>query len=207
MQIDYDKTIQFWKWFRTVAEELSKPSDDNRLIEQLDDYVYSIGQELEWEMGPVGSATEVREGVTSYLAISPCLNEDLLSKTQEIIALAPEYKGWAFFPAKPAKGWTGNWDMLNEFDRMISVDANEWKYTLYQFEDKTYDMDIWVNNIDGNLHTQYIAVDIVITNLLGEEKFMKQIKNIKIVNDSDLNGQDKWTLLKNLEKHLNRQEA
>ena len=203
MLIDYDKVKQFWKWFISVSDELSKSSEDDRLLKQLDGFVSTIGQDLDWEIGPVELEMNIKDDAKSYLAISPCLNEELLSKTREIIARAPDCKGWAFFPSKPVKGWTGSWNMLNELDRVISIDANEWKYILYQFDDATFDMDIWVNNVDGNLTTKYIAVDVVITNLLGEERFMNEIKNISIIKGDDLNTQHNWSLLKNLDKHLN----
>lgn len=93
--------------------------------------------------------------------------------------------------------------MLNENGKSISIDISNWLYVLFLFEDGTFDIDLKITSIDGNNETQKIAVDIVLTSLLGEERFMTLIKNIQIVNDFGEN-ESSATQLKFIRQHIDR---
>lgn len=92
--------------------------------------------------------------------------------------------------------------MKNDFGSEIKVESSDWKYVLYQFEDGTFDMDLAIDNIEGDTNTCYLAVDIALTGYLGEEMFMKFIQHIKIVDafEDELEGSH----LKNIKKHIER---
>jgi len=194
MNINYSKVVEFWKWFKSIANELISNPNNSDLLNKLDEFVLSIGP-FDWEIGPMDKSLK-------FLAISPNLNEDFLSITRQIISLAPECEGWIFLPAKPAKGLQEVFKMYNESGKLITVDTSQWQYVLYKFDDGTFDMDIKGCEIEGNLDYSYLAVDIGLTNLLGEEKYMKLIKNIKIVKKFQDTDKNKATPFKYLDKHL-----
>jgi len=203
MIIDYDKIRFFWEWFTSVSEELLKKGDNSAFIERIDHFITSLDERLDWEIGPVEGELALNYKAEQYLCISPCLNTDRLYLTKEIISYAPTHASWLFLSVKPAKGWIPRWTMLNELDKVIPIDSTHWKYVLYLFDDGTYDMDVWIDQVDGNSDTQLSAVEIAVTNLLGEERFMRSIKNIQLI--SDINDANKrWSKLENLKVHLDK---
>ena len=71
---------------------------------------------------------------------------------------------------------------------------------MYYFEDGTFDIDIKITNLGDEHKTKELATDIALTNILGEEKYMNLIKNVKIVDD--FNDATKSTPLVHLDNHL-----
>lgn len=59
------------------------------------------------------------------------------------------------------------------------------------------------NSIDGNSETKKLAIEIALTNLLGEERFITCIKNINIVNEFEEN-ENKATQLRYINEHLDK---
>jgi hypothetical protein len=90
--------------------------------------------------------------------------------------------------------------MDNNLGREIIIDASNWEYILYQFEDTSFDMDIKVDEIDGSLETYKLAVDIALTGYLGEEVVMRSIPNVTIVDE--LEDEAKATKLRFIKKHM-----
>ena len=162
---------------------------------QVDAAIDGLGR-FDWEIGPYRDENY-------YFAISPNLDTHKLETTKEFIKYAPICAGWTFLPSKPIKNdWKGIWKMHNEDEKEILVDSNNWRYVLYKFEDETFDMDIIIDDIDGNKDTIDMAIDIGLTGYLGEEKFIELIKHIEVV--SNIEGQDpnKTTLVKYIKDHI-----
>lgn len=164
---------EFWDWFKSVSDDLSIDPIRRDLITTLDNLISQLGH-FDWEIGPW-------ENNLSYLAISPNLNIDRLALARQVIEYAPICDGWIFLASKPPRDWKGIWKMRNEKNDEIFVDSNDWKYILYEFDDKTYDMDLFVEDIDGDDSTINLAIDIALTGYLGEEMFLHFIKNIQVV--------------------------
>jgi hypothetical protein len=53
-----------------------------------------------WEIGPW-------ENDLQFFALSPDLDIARLALTKQVIATAPDCKGWHFLPSKPPKNWKG----------------------------------------------------------------------------------------------------
>jgi hypothetical protein len=196
INIDFkNKIIKFWEWFESISQDLLLDPTRKDLISQLDNSVSRLGS-FGWEMGPL------KENIC-YFAISPNLDVERLKITRQIIDLSIKCKGWDFLPSKPAKyDWKGIWKMRNDFGKEILVNSNKWEYILYEFDDKTFDMDILIGGVDGDLNTCYSAIDIALTGYLGEEEFMRLIKNIKIVDVFEAENKDKATQLKYIKNHI-----
>jgi hypothetical protein len=115
--------------------------------------------------------------------LSPNRQESQIEEVDEIISLAPSLAGWEFISCKPRKTEILSWYMLNEKNEKIMVDARNWKCVVYKFPDNTVDLDIKVEEVRGDIDTQYTAVDIHLTNLLGERNYLKIVKQINIVSE------------------------
>ncbi len=190
-----DLVTKFWTWFGSISKELLKNPHREDLISQLDNHVNDLGH-LAWEIGPLKENTY-------YLAISPNLSDSKMELTRSIISTAPLCDGWTFLYAKPIKvQWKGIWKMKNHVGKEILVDCNNWEYILYEFKDRTFDMDILIDGVDGDMETCYSAIDIALTSYLGEEEFMKLIKGIKILTELDDELMNKLTKLKFIRKHI-----
>ena len=187
--------ISFWIWFESVSRALSQNVDDPDILSELDQKVNALGP-FDWEIGPV-------EKSLLYLAISPNLNDELLRVTAEIVGYAPLCEGWLFLNAKPRKEYVPIFKLINENQKKILIDISSWSYVLFHFEDRTFDIDIKINSIDGSWETQKLAIDIALTNLLGEEKFITCIKNINIVNEFGEN-ENKATQFRYINEHIDR---
>ena len=192
MHFNHNKAIEFWRWFQSIEKQLSENLTNPHLIKKLDSLVSSIGK-FEWELGPLDDAIR-------YLAISPILSKELLTATREIIKLAPICIGWQFLPAKPAKKGQLVFEMTNQYGTQITVDASKWEYVLYQYEDYTFGIDITIGDIDCSLDIAYLAADIALTNILGEEEYMEAISDVKIVKTFEQTG--KASMFEHLGEHL-----
>ena len=168
---------------------LSDPTHQD-MINELDDRVGHLG-EFDWEIGPWDKDNY-------FLAISPNLDVEKLQLTKQIIGLAPECSGWHFLPSKPVKEWDGIWEMQNENGKEISIDTDNWKYILYEFDDGTFDIDILVDNIEGNTDTTNLAIDIALTGYLGEEMFITLIQDIHVVTEFKTESHHRATPIKQI---------
>jgi len=194
-KIDVNSLIKFWEWFQSISDDLMLNPTRPDLIYQIDNRVSDFNQ-LDWEIGPWGNDKY-------YFAISPNLDSSKLEFTREFVKYAPKCPGWFFLPSKPEKSdWKGIWKMVNEKGTEILVDSSHWRYILYKFEDETFDMDIVIDDINGDDNTINLAVDIALTGYLGEEKFMTDIQNVKIVTSFEEEHQDKVSMLKHIKSHI-----
>jgi hypothetical protein len=189
-----DNVQKFWVWFESIASHLLENPTSPHLVNKLDENVHKLGG-YDWEIGPWNDGL-------NYFAISPNLDIQKVAGAKQVIEIAPTCEGWHFLSSKPPKAWMGIWKMTNETGNEIIVDSNDWKYILYKFDDDTFDIDILINNIKGNVDTQYFAADIALTGYLGEENFMKLIKNVLVVDKFETSNGGKVTLLKYIKDHI-----
>lgn len=194
--IDFNNIKAFWEWFKEVEFNLHKGIYEPVIIDKIDRFVNQLNDQLDWEIGPESDSDE------QYFCISPSLNKDLIGLTSNVISEAPALGGWKFYSMKPKKGWVPSWVMYNEVGQKINVNASNWCYELFSYDDNTFDIEVVADGIDGNEKTRYWAVEICITNILGEEVFMDRILNLKVVNF--FNDDNNKGLLKNLGKHLDK---
>lgn len=164
----------FWNHLIPLLREIKINPENNELIHQVDKFI-SDETEFDWEYGPSSKAE-------FYFSLSPNLREELIDDVERVIALAPTVDGWEFIAGKPRKEIVP-WIMLSEHNEEIEVDPSSWRFILYKFKDGTFDMDVKLNGLKGGLDFQYMAVNILLTNALGEMEFMKLIKNVNIVEE------------------------
>lgn len=165
---------EFWDWFAQNSTSLKSDRYDEILIDELDQIISNW--DLVWEIGP---------GLTksNSLTISPNGNKDLLDKAKSVIASAPELDTWEFYYLKQPKE---NWHKANLIDKAVKIDALEWTYILFQYEDKKIEIVLKADNLAHlDQETKELAIDLVLTNLLGEQLRIAKIDFFDIVEEFD----------------------
>lgn len=184
----------FWTWFETNKELFRPEIISNENIDKLNSKILSLG-DFDWE---------IREGITkeNLLIISPGGNLDLIESTKSVIALAPLLSEWEFLHYKPSKKWDYKLSIEEGCVKRM-IDASEWEYVLFKFNDGCYDVLIKAHSISSlDVDYQYDLIDLVLENILGEEMSFKLIKNVEIVSDFDKESIDKKSNIKCLKEHL-----
>ena len=176
---DFDKIDLFWEWFSANEEQIKETllghSDQAKetLVQTLNNQVLSLGM-FTWELGHGNSRP-------FYLTISPNGSRELLALSREIIAAAPQLPDWELNHAKPAQVWDLKFTIYDEDYNERDVDASLWKFTLRQLAEKSITILVEADNIPHlDEETKKMAVDQVVTGLLGEEQKILYVQKIEI---------------------------
>lgn len=171
---DDKDVLEFWAWFASIADELGDDFTNQALQDALDARLGRFG-EIAWELGP-GSTAE------NALAVSPDGDPDLLPLTQRIVAMAPTLPGWEFHPARPARAESLEFSIGTSSGDEIAVDAQSWRYVLFKFPDKTFDIVLEQQNLtDVSDDDRYTAAVVLLDALLGEGKRLLRIREVEPV--------------------------
>ena len=183
--------MDFWNWFEKNSDKLQSDKYAKSLLKKLDETISSW--KLCWEIG----SGFIKP---NSLAISPNGDKELIERTNKIIAGAPQLDSWEFYSFKQRKD---NWDKAKLMDSDVKINAEDWTYILLKYQDNVTEILIKADNLKGlSTETKEIAVDLVLTNLLGEELKIKTIDFIDIIDVfDDSKGETK---LKYLPAHLDR---
>ena len=169
------KIDTFWEWFQvnhTVFLDDDVPAE---FIEALNNHILDFGL-FSWQIG---------EGQEKprFLTISPNGNPQRLEISKEIIESAPHFGQWEFNYCKPAKDWDYTFEMYDSFMVLQQMDASDWDFAL--FEKSSGKIEIRLHVIHPSLidfADKKAAVELVVTNILGEEKIIEQVENLTLVN-------------------------
>src|SRR5690606_16530054 len=100
--------------------------------------------------------------------ISPNNNADLLAISRAAIADAPYLSHWSFFDSIPAKGFHPIEIYDDQMDIQF-VDPKNWKAYLRKQPNHQFELLVKVNEVQNlDPETQEVAVEIIVTNLIGE---------------------------------------
>lgn len=166
--------LAFWTWFSTISNELGDDLANERLHDELDARIRSLG-EIAWEIGP-GSTAE------NALAVSPDGDVDRLPLTQRIVALAPKVPRWEFHPARPARAAGLEFWIATSGGDEITVDARPWRYVLFRFPDNMVDVVIEQGNLaDADDEDRYTAAVVLLDALLGERRRLLRVREVEPV--------------------------
>lgn len=169
--LDYQIT-DFWGWFEKKSDRLQCDNCDVDLLKELDETMsnWNVG----WEIGP-GFAKP------NSLTISPNGNKELLDKTNKIINRAPKLEDWEFYSWKQPKE---NWHKAKLIDKKHEVDAIDWTYVLLKYTDNKIEVLIKADNLtELNADDKELAVDLILTNLMGEKRKIEEIDFIEIIDE------------------------
>lgn len=165
----------FWKEISPLLTKVLGDPENAGFINQIDTVVKEFAG-YDWEYGP----SKVKR---FYFCLSPGWQEKYIEEIDEIILNAPKLEGWEFMSCKPRKEEILSFLILNERQEEILIQTQEWKCVMYRFKDQTVDLDVMVDEVNGDSDTQNYALNIHLTNLLGERNYLKLVKNVKIVSE------------------------
>ncbi|MGG9962693.1 hypothetical protein [Ferruginibacter sp. SUN106] len=186
--LDFQIT-EFWNWFAKNSNGFDPSNFDKGLMKELDHKI--VNWELSWEIGP-GFTKEYS------LTLSPNGNINLLAQTNNIIDQAPMLDAWEFYSSKQPKQ---NWQRAKLIDKGLEFEATDWTYILLQYPDDKVEILVKADNLKSlDKNSKEIAVDLILTNLLGEQIKMTQLDFIDIVNDFE--NENEITEIQFLPKHL-----
>jgi len=182
-------SIDFWNWFKLNCRNLHSDKYPNDTFRELDDRLYAMG--LYWEVGP-GVEKE------NLLIISVSGRRDRLDVARGLLANAPILDDWEFDLLKKQKT---NWHKLEIPNDGIKISAANWTYVLLKYKDGKKEILIKADTLSGLEKDKKIELaEIVLTNLIGEEKVMNELDYLDIleIDDSTYDTQD----IRDLDKHL-----
>jgi len=186
--LDFQIT-DFWEWFAKNSHKLQSDNYDIDFLKELDETISNWN--LGWEIG-------AGLNKPNSLTISPNGNKELLEQTNKIINSAPGLDDWEFYSWKQSKE---NWHKAKLIDKKIEVDAIEWTYILLKYPDDKIEILIKADNLKPfDTMTRELAVDLVLTNLLGEKRKIEELDFIDIVDEFD--DEQGITTMKFLPAHL-----
>ena len=164
----------FWNWFKVNCNELHADKYPNNKLAELDRKVTQFG--LRWEVGP-GIDKE------NSFTISPNGDKGLINTIKEFISNAPIIASWEFYNFKQPKA---NWQILELPHSNIKITADNWAYTLLRYKDGKKEILIKGDTLAGIEPDSRIGVvEIVLTNLLGEEKMMNELDYVDVLDPED----------------------
>lgn len=188
-----NKEIQtFWEEFKAISTDLIRSPNDKNLIKEINASIMKLGN-LDWEYGPFNDKNRF------YFCLSPNFNAKNIPVIEQIITAAPKIERWKFLAYKPKKEWVGRWKMEGNNDRILTIDSTNWKAVAYKFPDNTYDIDVKLDSWNYEEDAS-IAVDILLVNVLGEEKYMRLVENVRIVDEFEGDSKDKGIYFRYLDK-------
>lgn len=197
MNIDKTAIDNFWDWFLIHKSDFGGDFYNDKLINELDNRIKKMGP-FSWELGP-GKTCD------NQFVISPNGDADLLPITKEIVSRAKALPDWEFYFAKPQKQWNLEFLFENEEGLKIKVSATDWKYVLLAYEDGTFDIIICPTGLKNcTENDKFLATEILLDGILGEEKRMICINAIDIVREFEAKYVKKTNEIKDLANHLEK---
>ena len=187
--INTDDIKQFWSWFKVNSNELQSDKYPNDTFKELDQRIYNMG--LYWEVGP-GDKKE------NLLTISTSGRRELLDTARKFLDIAPILDDWEFDLFKKPKT---NWDKLEIPSDNIKISAANWTYALLKYKDGKKEILIKADTLtDFEKDKRIELAEIVLTNLIGEEKMMNELDYLDVleIEDSTYDTQD----IRDLDEHL-----
>lgn len=196
-----DKIESLWAWFSKNEQRIrdyignESASERDYIVEHLDNLILDMGV-FSWEIG---------HGLNKpwFLTISPNGDKDLMKKSKNIIAAAPDLIDWEYNFSKPAKDWDRRFNIYD--DNMIEqkINASSWQFVAIQIEDGMIELILEAKNI-GHLdnYTAKTAADLVVINEIGEETKILNIRSIDIVDQLEKAHDSRKTEIGTLKKHL-----
>jgi hypothetical protein len=171
-----EKIERFWGWFSSIAASLEVDPENHSLLDELDARMSELDPLMSWEIGP--GAHEAWQ-----LVISPNLDRNLRTQTQEIISHAPVIQGWEFHSTRRPKDW--DYKLLMERPNgqdPIYLDASEWEFVLLRYPGGDLEILLQGKNLPYLTDDErWQAAAITLESILGEDVVLDQLDEFELV--------------------------
>lgn len=168
--------INFWDWFQANEYLFREIIDAEGAVKAMNEQVLQFGL-FSWEIGE-GNAKP------HSLTLSPNGDKQRLLLSQKIVAAAPDMPDWEFNYCKPPREWDFKFEAYDQYMVRQQFDASEWEYVLQKNEENEMEVFILADNLsllddDDEMN----AVDMVLTNVLGEENVIHHLDAFEVVDE------------------------
>jgi hypothetical protein len=187
----------FWKWFGEVAPALLQIDLVGAYGRELSARLAKLNAE-QWEIGPLDNRPK-----EMFFALSTQGDREQYERNKNIINRAPPIAGWTFLAAKLPKLWERRfiWPGNGE-----SIDANEWRFILYHYEDGMYDVELAGNPLIGfSVEEARQIVIFVVVSELGEAAALNKLSRIAIQSNPSSDDEAQAVALPDLSDHIGSQ--
>ena len=200
MKLNKDKIELLWDWFtknesRIVNSiEFEIEAEQKYVVDQLDNLILDMGL-FSWKIEPGHSKTWA-------LTISPNGDKDLLVSSKKIVEMAPVVDSWEFNYFKQAKEWNRNFMIYDENMIERNIDATNWNFVTKKQSNGQVKLIMETHNINHlDQDTEMRAAEVAILNEIGEERKIKSIASVEVVDHLEKEDQPLKRNLKLLKEH------
>ena len=175
-----DRIDSFWEWFSLNQGILEAVVSGNHhektdyVIQNLDQHILGMGK-IKWEVENPNTDIFV-------FTLSPNSDRELLEITRCIIQGAPQSPNWTFHYAKQAN----HQFTLQIYDAEMDireVNSKNWEVVLNPAGDDKFELYLLADMDYLDEDTEMIAADLMLTNILGEEKKINSLVGLEIVDN------------------------
>jgi hypothetical protein len=171
-----DGTEAFWRWFRTIAEELAANVEDPTLLRELDSRMRDIDAALSWELGPGASKPW-------QFVVSPNLDPGLREKARAVVSAAPVLRDWEFHSSRQAKAWDYQLQ-LGPAERSTHLDASKWTFVLLRYPDGGHEVLLRASDLPAlSDDERWQAAAIALESVLGEDAVMDRVREFELLEE------------------------
>ena len=195
------KIESFWDWFLNMENQFKGYFDDDPLInkefliESMNNRVLDFGL-FSWQMGQ-GKERPY------YFTISPNGNQQRMELSKSIINTAPRLDDWELYFAKQAKDWDFKLLLYDNFMRECQIDVGLWQFSLMNKPGNKVDIYLKLNGTENiDIDTRLTAIDLAITNIIGEERKIMEVHKIEILEENTGIENNNLTPISQLLDHL-----
>lgn len=197
----HPKIAAFWKWFIQAEEHIltffTEEVDEDRapLIERINNQVLEFGL-FAWEISP-GTQKPFR------FTLSPNGDPQRLALSKLIVSKAPKLRNWEYLYAKPAKDWDFVLPIYDDWMIERSLEAFRWQYVLLEYPDDSLELLIKANNLlFMDQDSQEMAIDQVLTNIVGEECNINYFTDVSLVEEFPAEYKEISAPIRDLKEHF-----
>ena len=199
-----DKEINtFWNWFeekKSLIEKIVRgeaTDKRNEIIDTLDEYILGFGK-IKWIIDQPSSEE-------FQLVLSPNRDQDTWEFTKSIISEAPAMLNWRFLDAIPPNGQF-IFDIYDDYMNIHTIQSQNWQFGVVDLPTDAVNLLISpsANPTDLDPENFQAAVNIGLTNVLGEAMFMRLIQQIEITEEENWSKKANRMNLEDLATKLNK---
>ncbi len=171
------KVKQFWDWFIDNEYQFREVTDTKTVVELLNNQVLEFGV-FAWEIG-------VGKRKPHSFTISPNGDKKRLFLSRQIFKQAPELQHWEFNYCRPIKrDWDFTFEVFNSMMIKQEYDASKWEFVLVEEDRQKISILIRATNIVTIDFDDLPSIgDMVVNNLLGEERRINDVHSIQFIDD------------------------
>ena len=195
-----ERIEQFWSWFSARSDQFDEwlgSGVTNEIGREMQSKIRQAFPEIGWEVGP---GVKKRNFLAFTLNGEP-RNLDLVT---DILRNAPTTPHWEFSAGRPRRHYDGQLIFRNERGQEVTVDLQDWRYVLTEFDNgQFFDIGVATNQrlrLDSRAKQQVLRTAVQAA--LGELDALKYVDRIDFVEEPTEEWYGRSTPFEYLAEHI-----